>query len=390
MQKKRKKQLDVAARVDFRRARKFACGVVRILESSRSFPANLPWVAPGWRAYAQALGISACTGCQPAPPLTPPAAAHFEIPVAGQAAEGTEMVAAPATALLPRAPAPSLPEKLPAAFARQQSCEHGKCVLARWLPDPSYAESPFEEVSAQAAIWVHTLGRGAQLTVPPNAALELVVVCLSGELEARDVNTSDANPPPAVRLSPWTALRAAGAGTELECEAGGCRAMLALIAPNSTLASAVHGAPAAPPRSFPLDVRTFQDATVAASNQGKNHVRVLFGGGATSPPPPFSLSLLQNDGPVDIASHSHDTSWESLLVLEGHGDLELRGRSYPIAGGESLHIAPRVRHGYVARGPEPFVALQLYTPGGPEQRFLAPVEPAPASGSNSRPPTEPP
>ncbi|HEU5077414.1 MAG TPA: hypothetical protein VFU02_24650, partial [Polyangiaceae bacterium] len=207
MQKKRKKQLDVAARVDFRRARKFACGVVRILEPSLSFPANPSSVARSWYAYARVLGVSVALGCQPAPPLAAPAAGHFEIPVAGQEAQRTETAAVPETAALPRTPVPIFPEKLPAAFARQQSCEQDNCLLASWLPDPSYAESPFEEVPAQAAIWVHTLGRGAKLTLPTNAALELVVVCLSGELEARDLTTSAAPSPSPLRLSPWTALR---------------------------------------------------------------------------------------------------------------------------------------------------------------------------------------
>jgi quercetin dioxygenase-like cupin family protein len=98
--------------------------------------------------------------------------------------------------------------------------------------------------------------------------------------------------------------------------------------------------------------------------------------------------LLQTNAPAQIASHAHDTSWENLLVLEAQGDLELRGRSYSITGGESLHIAPGVRHGYVSRGPTRFVALQLYTPAGPEQRFLAPrvLIPAAAATDGRKPP----
>jgi quercetin dioxygenase-like cupin family protein len=214
-----------------------------------------------------------------------------------------------------------------------------------------------------------------------------VVVCLRGEIDVRDTLSPPGSPALPVHLSPWLALRASSVGVELSCEAGECRAMFALIAPHSTLQSALRSPPTTAPRATPLEVRAFQDAAAAPSNHGKNHARVLFGGDATKPPAPFSLTLLQTDGPARIAPHTHGASWESLLVLEAEGDLELRGRSYPITGGESLHIAPGVRHAYVARGQTRFVALQLYTPAGPEQRFLAPPAAAAADG---RVPPEPP
>lgn len=280
-------------------------------------------------------------------------------------------------------PAPALPETLPARFARQQVCALGNCALAGWLPDPSYAESPLEAVSAQAAIWVHVLAAGAKLTLPANTALELVIVCLGGELGVRDTMSPPDSESLPVRLSPWTALRAASAGVELSCATGECRAMFALIAPRSTLAAAVRATPSTSPRSVPLEVRAFEDVAVASFGQGKNHARVLFGGDATSSALPFSLTLLESDAPAHIATHAHERSWENLLVLEGLGDLELRGHSYPIEGGESLHIAPRIRHGYVARGQTRFVALQLYTPAGPEQRFLEPTQPTPAAAAST-------
>ena len=186
MQKKRKKRLDVAGRVDFRRPRKFASGVVKTLEPSWSLRANLPKVTLTWLACAQVLVFPVGLGCQPAAPVATPGAAHFEIPVARQpAATPGASTVAPTAASAPRL-APALPEKLPARFARQQACAQGPCSLDGWLPDPTYAESPFEAVSAQAAIWVHVLGAGAKLRLPPNAALELVVVCLGGELGVRD------------------------------------------------------------------------------------------------------------------------------------------------------------------------------------------------------------
>jgi len=333
----------------------------------------------GWLACAHALVAASAIGCQPSGPAATPGAAHFEIPFSHEPELGTSSTPesdAAASATPTRA---ALPPKLPKAFTRQQTCERENCSLTGWLPDPSYAESPFEGVPAQAAIWVHVLRAPAKLNLPANTALELAVVCLSGEIAVKDTIGAAGTAPAPALLKPWMALRAAGAGVELECARDECRAMLALLAPNSTLASALATTPASAPRTLPLEVKSFGDALVAAPNRGTYQARVLFGGTRTSPPLPFSLSLLEADAPVLIAPHSHAGSWENLLVLEGHGDLELRGRSYPIEGGESLHIAPRVRHGYVARGQTRFVALQLYTPAGPEQLFLGPPAASPAA-----------
>lgn len=395
MRKNRKKRPDVALPVDFRRPRTFASGVVRTLLPSWSRRASLPPAPVGWLGCAPALVVAAALGCQPSKPVATGGAAHFEIPFSHE--PGPETGSTPANAGTPSVTSTraALPQTLPSAFVRQQICDRENCSLVGWLPDPSYAESPFEGVPTPAAIWVHVLRAPAKLSVPPSAALELVVVCLSGEIAVKDtlqVGETAASPP---ALRPWTALRAAGAGVELECAQGECRAMLALIAPNSTLASALATTPVAAPRTVPLDVKSFDDAAVAAQHRGAYQARVLFGGTRTNPPLPFSLSLLEADAPVLIAPHSHGGSWENLLVLAGQGDLELRGRSYPIEGGESLHIAPRVRHGYVARGQARFVALQLYTPAGPEQLLLGPPAAAPAAvpaatSAGPRPPQEPP
>jgi mannose-6-phosphate isomerase-like protein (cupin superfamily) len=405
MQKNRKKPLDVAGRVDFRARGKFASNVVTSPIPPHSAPGADSAAGAGRSerlatrlfAHGQSLVAVVVLGCQPAPPLAKPEATRFEIPVAHEPEpSATEPGTAPSLSSHgPEANAtrPALPRALPPAFARNQTCTQGTCSLPRWLPEASYALSPLEEVSAQAAIWVHGIQPQARLSVPANDALELVVVGLGGELRARDTRPGT-SAPSEFRVDPWTALRASGAGIELVCAAGDCRAMLALIAPESTLDAAV-GAASVPsavalahkPRRVPLELRSFEKVPLLTWQHGKNHARILFGGSDLGSPLPFSLTLLQTLAPALIPPHSHESSWENLLVLEGRGDLELRGRSYPIAGGESLHIGPRVRHGYVASGQESFVALQLYTPAGPEQRFLAAAGAAPTAAAA---PTAPP
>jgi hypothetical protein len=51
-------------------------------------------------------------------------------------------------------------------------------------------------------------------------------------------------------------------------------------------------------------------------------------------------------------------------------ELLLRGRPYELKGGEALHIPPQVRHGFTAGGQQRLTAVQIYTPAGPERRFM--------------------
>src|SRR5690606_7239482 len=154
-------------RVDSPLPRKFAPGVVRTLEAPRPLRAGLPLI-----------GLALIVGCPaPPPPATATTAPRTETPVAGCFEPHTEGngTKAQATSSAPEPAAPGWPERLPIAFTRHQLCEQGTCSLSGWLPDPSYADSPLEEIAAQAAIWVHVFGEQAKVTLPPNAALELLV-----------------------------------------------------------------------------------------------------------------------------------------------------------------------------------------------------------------------
>lgn len=288
-----------------------------------------------------------------------------------------------------------MPNSTKVEFARQQRCQSPACTLDHWLPEPSYAFNPYEGVPAQAAVWAHALTRGSKLIVPWHADLELVVVSLDGSLQAVD-SYAATRTAPTVRVPAWHALRASGAGVELQCTSDGCQTALALIAPGSTLSAALQNRGATQtvkgPRTRPLETRAFTDAKQYSWNGGASHARILFGGDEaieTAPdnagrpplPLPFSLSLLEADPEVSIVEHIHEQSWEHLLVLQGSGELLMRGRPYPIAGGEVIHIDRSIRHGFAAMGETPLVALQLYTPAGPEQRFIRAAEPSkPDSG----------
>jgi quercetin dioxygenase-like cupin family protein len=73
---------------------------------------------------------------------------------------------------------------------------------------------------------------------------------------------------------------------------------------------------------------------------------------------------------ASVAEHSHDTSAELLYVIEGHATMTLDGQASVLRGGMAIFIPAGVKHSMkVDTKIEPLRAIQVYTPGGPEQRF---------------------
>lgn len=71
-----------------------------------------------------------------------------------------------------------------------------------------------------------------------------------------------------------------------------------------------------------------------------------------------------------VPEHTHDTSAELLYILEGHGTMTLDGQASTVRAGMAIFIPAGVKHGLVLDTKvEPLRAIQIYTPGGPEQRF---------------------
>lgn len=79
--------------------------------------------------------------------------------------------------------------------------------------------------------------------------------------------------------------------------------------------------------------------------------------------------LIMSPGTV-VPEHVHDVSSELLYVLEGHGVMTLGEKTITVRAGMAIWVPPGVKHGVrVDTQVEPMRALQIYTPGGPEQRF---------------------
>ena len=82
---------------------------------------------------------------------------------------------------------------------------------------------------------------------------------------------------------------------------------------------------------------------------------------------PFSASLATIPNGTVIAEHVHAKESELLYFLAGSGRLTVNGVTLPVTETSVVQIPPNTKHAFTATGDAR--ALQIYVPGGPEQRF---------------------
>lgn len=69
--------------------------------------------------------------------------------------------------------------------------------------------------------------------------------------------------------------------------------------------------------------------------------------------------------------HQHPDSEELVYVLSGSGTMTLGDATFTVEVGMALRIPAGVAHSFTVGGEEPMEIVQVYSPGGPEQRFRA-------------------
>ncbi|MCC7382977.1 MAG: cupin domain-containing protein [Deltaproteobacteria bacterium] len=71
-----------------------------------------------------------------------------------------------------------------------------------------------------------------------------------------------------------------------------------------------------------------------------------------------------------VPEHVHERSAELLYILEGRGMMQLAEKLLEVKPGTAIFIPAGVKHSLrLDTKVEPLRAIQVYTPGGPEQRF---------------------
>lgn len=77
------------------------------------------------------------------------------------------------------------------------------------------------------------------------------------------------------------------------------------------------------------------------------------------------------EGTAGVAEHVHAGSWEILGAVEASGTFVLDGAAGHLGPRQVLVIPPGSKHAWKPDPGSKLVAIQLYAPPGPEQRFLA-------------------
>jgi mannose-6-phosphate isomerase-like protein (cupin superfamily) len=129
-------------------------------------------------------------------------------------------------------------------------------------------------------------------------------------------------------------------------------------------------APAPAPPVYAVRGSAAKRYSIAA---GKGVVSLLFdapsGTGA-------AMTVLELQPGTEVPQHVHERSIELLYVLEGETELVIDGRKIAVGPGDAVRIPMNTLHQARVTGSRPLRAVQVYTPAGPEQRFL--TNPIPA------------
>ncbi len=337
----------------------------------------------------------ACSSTVPDTQYPPPAPRdglpYIPFPEADEFAEGDQ---ASAPAVAPSSKGPSaigadLPDNPTLALERKAACAQKQCTLDAWLPDPAFAKSLPAGEPSPAAIWAQEIAAGSTLVLPRHHALEVLAIVVSGNVLAIADDGGVGR-----KLAAWHVLRAQGAGISFKAEPGGAKLVLAVANSKGTLGEALEHAKVKPwearwkKRPSAIATSDLRDAKDLSWANGAFHARIAFGGEYQVP---ASLGTLISSADAKIAEHDHPT-WEHIAILEGAGTMKLAGNDQRVSAGSIFHIPKGVKHSFTPNGTSRLFAVQIYTPSGPEQRFMKLAAEAAKTGGagEAAPKTKPP
>jgi quercetin dioxygenase-like cupin family protein len=93
--------------------------------------------------------------------------------------------------------------------------------------------------------------------------------------------------------------------------------------------------------------------------------------GPKAPSPAPELYLGRLEGTAAVPEHNHPTSWEILAAVEANGTFVLDGTERRLSSRQIVMVPPGAKHAWKPEPGSKLVAVQIYSPPGPEQRFVA-------------------
>jgi quercetin dioxygenase-like cupin family protein len=129
----------------------------------------------------------------------------------------------------------------------------------------------------------------------------------------------------------------------------------------------------APPGPKPA-LATIDKATVNKFPGGKGVAKILLEEKTTGSSA-MALAVLELDGGGELPRHAHTGASELLYVLQGGGKVTVGGETHSFGPNTAIYIPADQPHGAKITGSGQTIAVQIYAPAGPEQRFRGALPP---------------
>jgi mannose-6-phosphate isomerase-like protein (cupin superfamily) len=265
----------------------------------------------------------------------------------------------------------SLPTDIDGKLAANASCAQKDCILAGLFPP-----IPAIDTKSPAAIWSHDIATaGSSVSFPKHGGLDLLGVVLKGAVKLKGAEAKEAGP----SAGAWVAFRASGAGVSVTAAEANTRVIFALVTPGEPIAGAVaalRGKDAKKltwaDRPAPLQVVDLNASKDLAWGGGAMHARMGIEGDRQR----ASLGVLMASKDAPVPQHKHEGSWEILIALRAEGTARRAASAeatdtapIKMTDGMVVAIPKGALHAWEPAGSKPLIALQIYVPPGPEQRF---------------------
>ncbi|MCU0691390.1 MAG: cupin domain-containing protein [Polyangiaceae bacterium] len=349
--------------------------------------APLPFVALG----AASLGLASC------PPPSPTPLDARALPTATTSAQPLFLSSEIDGAIAPadgdglanpsaETVEPVLLDDLQARIDRTATCPTKHCFRAAVVPRPhetqlsATAPNPDLGRASPVAVWQEVMGPDVKLDFPRVKGLSLAGVVLRGV-----VTVSPAEGGALAALEPWRVFLAPGVGVTLRATPDAASVLLVAFAQHGPLEQRLAAAQRDNKASYwekrpaPVVLRDLEGADDLSWASGHAHARVGLDAALS---PQAYLGALVTYPKLSVANHQHEQSWEVLIPLRAHGSLVLTSagqadgggqagapREVPVSAGTVVTIPPGVQHAWKPGGDQRLIAIQLFLPSGPEQRY---------------------
>lgn len=115
-------------------------------------------------------------------------------------------------------------------------------------------------------------------------------------------------------------------------------------------------------------VESFEKAPVYPQPGMKIKVHLLFEP-ATSDSAAVSMAVVEFEPKAELPLHAHKGSAAILYVLSGAGEIQIGDDKVKFGPDQAIHLPENQPHAARFTGPERTIALLVYAPAGPEQRW---------------------